>query len=183
MLLVLAASCVSAPPANSREYLDEKTGVTVTSIVAPIVLYRENPSKAAYARNLVHMGPIEVNRSGRYDYFLWLGIWDTLQSPGSPEQRDGFESIVILADGEPLSLELAGWTPAAIGTSASPYTKPFANAADAYYPVTLDQVRFMAEAKDLALRTTGQSAAEFRPWDSQHDASMALWTFLRATTN
>jgi hypothetical protein len=183
LTLLLVTACASDLTRSTRAYLDEQTGVTVTCNKAPIVLFRDSPSKAAYARNLLHVGPIQVNRSGNYEYFLWLGIWDTLQQPGSPEQRDGFESIVIFADGEPLPLDLAGWTPSAIGASAAPYVKPFATAADAYYPVTLDQIRFMAQAKELAIRTTGALAAEYRPWDTQEGASMALWTFLRSAGN
>ncbi len=181
--MLQVTACASDLSRSTRAYLDEQTGVTVTCNEAPIVLYRDNPSRAAYARNMLHVGPIEVNRSGNYEYFLWLGIWDTLQEPGSPEQRDGFESIVIFADGEPLPLELAGWTPAAIGASVSPYVKPFATAADAFYPVTLDQIRFMAQARELVVRTTGTPPGEYRPWDAQKDTSMALWAFLRSAAN
>lgn len=50
--------------------------------------------------------------------------------------RDGFETIVIFADGEPLPLEVAGWTVAAIGASEPVNLKPVASAADAYYYVS-----------------------------------------------
>jgi len=178
MWCLLAAACASGPRGATRDFLDTETGVTVTSSRAPIVLYRDNPSRAAYARNVVHMGPIEVNRSGSYRYFLWLGIWTTDQAPDLLSQRDGFESVVILVDGEPLSLDIAGWTPAAIGASAPAYLKPVASAADAYYPVTVDQIRFMAAAGELGLRTTGSATAEYRLWDDPAVARRNLQEFL-----
>ena len=56
---------------------------------------------------------------GSYNHYLWLGIWSSLTNQQLSDQRDGFESIVIFADGEPLRLELEGWTLASIGVSQS----------------------------------------------------------------
>ena len=144
----------------------------------PLVLYRDNPSAAAYARNVVHIGPIEVNRSGEYRYFLWVGIWNTLQSTDAFTSRDGFDTIVITGDSESMELELAGWTPAAINTSAPVYVKPVASAAEAYYPLTVDQIRFIAEARNVRLRTTGNSPREYTLWSGQAGAREALRAFL-----
>ena len=79
-LVATLASCATNPSALTREFLDTGTGVTVTASRVPLVLYRDNPAAAAYARNVVHLGPIEINRSGEYRYYLWVGIWNTLQS-------------------------------------------------------------------------------------------------------
>lgn len=177
-LSVLAAGCASIPAQSTYEFLDTATGVTVTTSRVPVVLYRDNPAAAAYARNVIHMGPVEVNRSGDYRYFLWIGIWNTMQSAGSAASRDGFETVIILVDGEPMTLDLAGWTPAAIGTSVPVYTKPVGSAADAYYPVTIDQLRFIAEARDITLRTTGSPPRAFTLWSTQKDARKGLFAFL-----
>lgn len=179
-LAVACAGCAAEPAKPVRDFLDAGTGVTVTSSRSPIVLYRDDPAKAAYARNLVDLGPIEVNRQGSFRYFLWVGIWNTDQTGDWSNQRDGFESIVIVVDGEPMPLELAGWTPDAIGASRPVYTKPVATAADAYYPVTIDQLRHMAEANDLGLRTTGTSPREFLLWGDERTARRHLRDFVRA---
>lgn len=178
LLTAMLWGCASGPGSVTRETLDMTTGVTITTSRTPIVLYRDTPARAAYARQLLHLGPIEVNRSGDYRYFLWLGIWTTDQAPGLADERDGFESIVLLVDGEPLNLELAGWTPSAIGASAPVYVKPVASAADAYYAVTLDQIRFLAAAADLRLRTTGAAPSEYLTWDDPHKVSRGLASFL-----
>lgn len=175
--LVLAA-CASGPSALTREFLDSGTGVTVTASRVPLVLYRDNPAAAAYARNVVHLGPVEINRSGHYTYFLWVGIWNTLQSPDTFQSRDGFETIIIVADSEPMALDLAGWTPAAINASAPVYLKPVASAAEAYYPLTVDQIRVIAEARSISVRTTGNSPREYMLWSGQGGARQALLAFL-----
>ena len=147
-------SCGTSP-SISNEKLDPLTGVTVTFVEAPLILYRENWAKAAYARNLVNMGPIQVNRAGNRRYYLWVGIWSTMRVAEISEHRNAFESILIFADGEPLSLNVNGWTPDSIGLSEPAYIKPVASAVDAYYEVTADQIRLIAEATDLRLQSSG----------------------------
>lgn len=176
-LLALAACATTNPTTSDR--LDPLTGVTVTYSSAPLILYRDNPSRAAYARNYLQLGPIQVNQSGTYRYYLWLGIWNTMQSVEFGEQRTGFDSIVVFADGEPLSLELRGWTPDAIGVSEPIYLKPVASSADAYYAVTADQIRLISEASDIRVQTTGAANKEFGLWDEQKSARHGLSEFVR----
>jgi hypothetical protein len=174
---LLLVGCASSAPTVS-EKLDLVTGVTVTFANTPLVLYRETPAQAAYARNYVDLGPIQVNRGGFYRYYLWLGIWSTMQTADLSGQRDGFESIIIFADGEPLTLDIAGWTPESIGASEPTYLKPVASAADAYYEVTIDQIRLIATARDIRIRVTGSSPREFELWDEQKSARASLAEFM-----
>ncbi len=178
--LALAGCAVSVPATKNK--LDPSTGVTVTYSSVPLILYREDPAHAAFARNYVHVGPIQVNRSGDYQYYLWLGVWNNMQAADATLRRDGLESIVIFADGEPLSLEVSGWTPDAIGTSEPVYLKPVASSTDAYYRVTADQIRLIAEATDIRLRTSGARPREFAPWNGQMTARNEFQEFLRRTS-
>jgi len=175
--VAILIGCASPSPVINDK-LDPLTGVTVTFNNTPLVLYRDNPSQAAFARNYVHLGPLQVNRSGAFQYFLWIGIWNTMQTASLAEHRDGFESIVLYADGEPLSLELSGWTPEAIGASEPVYLKPVATSADAYYRVTADQIRLIAESRDIRLRTTGTLPKEYELWNDQKSARNDLIEFL-----
>jgi len=177
LVLLLLTACGSAPTLI-RQTLDPLTSVTVTSSATPFVFYRDNPARAAYARNYLHLGPIEVNRSGSYSYYLWIGVWSTMQTPDAIEQRDTLESVILFADGEPLSLELAGWSAEAIGGSEHIYVRPVADAIDAYYRVTADQIRLLAAATDLRLRTTGPAPRDYEPWDEQRAARRSLDAFL-----
>ena len=102
-IVLILSGCASDPP-TVGEILDWQTGVTVSYVNTPLVLYRDTPAQAAYARDYAQVGPIQVNRSGSFQYFLWVGSWATMQTTDILEHRDGFESIVIFADGEPLIL-------------------------------------------------------------------------------
>ncbi len=174
---LLLASCASGG-AYTAHQLDAVTGVTITYSLTPMVFYRDESGKAAYARSFVDMAPLEVNRMGEFRYFLWLGIWNTLRETNPGDPRDGFESIVIFADGEPLSLELTGWTAAAIGASEPVYLKSVSSAADAYYEITIDHLRVIAAAKDLRILTSGTRPQSFEPWDEQRAAKVSLDEFL-----
>ena len=179
-VLLGMSGCASSPP-SVNERLDELTGVTVTYASTPLMFYRDNPSQAAFARNFINAGPIQINRSGSYRYFLWVSSWSTMQVTNPSVVRDGLESIVIFADGEPLLLELSGWTPDTMGIREPVYLKPMATAADAYYQVTVDQIRLMAESTDIRLRTAGPRPRDYELWDNQLSAKASLTEFLRLT--
>ena len=171
------AGCVSSSTLVEQR-LDMSTGVTVTYATAPIVLYHDNSAYAAHARDYVYIGPVEINRMGDYSYFLWLGIWSTISDEQRSYQRDGFESVTLYVDGEPLQLELAGWTLESIGVSEPVYVKPVASAADAYYRVTIDQIRLIANAREIELHAGTAPIKVYLMWDRQESAQASLREFL-----
>jgi hypothetical protein len=165
LLAAAATACAGAP--RLVEDLDPVTGVTMTRSSEALVLYRDNSGRAAYARDYVYMGPVSVNRMGAYRYFIWLGAWSTIQARDATSLRDGLETAILFVDGEPLSLDMLGWTPEAVGLSAAPYPPPAASTVDAYYEVTIDQIRMIAEAREVRLLIGGADPANYEPWDNQ----------------
>jgi hypothetical protein len=182
LIALLAAAmavsgCATSTPAVV-ESLDPLTGATLTRGTAPLVLYSGNSAAAAHARDYLYLGPLLVNRMGQHDYYLWLGIWSTLQEHDPATQRDGFESVVVYADGEPFELELAGWTTDSIGISQPAYVKPVASAADAFYRVTRDQIRLLSQADDIRIRTSSTRSRTYEPWGGKQSGKAALAAFL-----
>jgi len=177
LVTLLSAGCISTSTLV-EERLDIGTGVTVTHATAPIVLYRDNSAYAAHARDYVYLGPVEINRMGDYSYYLWLGIWSTISDEERALQRDGFETITLYADGEPLQLELVGWTLESIGVSEPVYVKPVASAADAYYRVTIDQIRLIANAREIELHAGTAPVRVYLMWDRQGSAHASMREFV-----
>jgi hypothetical protein len=97
---------------------------------------------------------------------------------GLTYQRDGFESITLFADGEPLQLELVGWTLESIGVSEPVYVKPVASAADAYYRVTIDQIRVIANASEIELHAGTAPVRVYLMWDRQGSAHASMREFV-----
>jgi len=171
--------CLSACAADSglvKEKLDPVTSTTISYSSAPLVFYRDVPGRAAHARDFVHLAPLEVNRSGRYEYYLWLGVWSTMQDART--DREGLDSVVIFADSEPLPLELSGWNPTTIGASEPVFLKPVASATDAYYRINIDQLRLIAESTDVRLQFAGPRGFSYEPWDTQVAGRSGLKEFL-----
>ena len=175
-LLFCLSSCASFG-ASTIETLDPLTSVTLTAVKTPMIFYRDNSGRSAYARDFANLGPIQVNRSGQYRYFLWIGIWTTGQETDDTRRRDSFESPVLFIDGEPFQLQLAGWNPESIGASEGIYVKPVASAIDAYYEVTLDIIRLLVNSADVRIRSSGEYATSFEPWDDQQTARDNLRDF------
>jgi hypothetical protein len=175
-VLFFVSSCASFG-ASTIEKLDPLTSATLTAVSTPMVFYRDNSGRAAFARNFANLGPIQVNRSGQYRYFLWIGIWSTGQESDATRRRDSFEAPVLFIDGEPLQLDLAGWTSDAIGASEDIYTKPVASAIDAYYEITIDVIRLLVNASDVSLRSGGPNTELYEPWDDQQSARNSLRDF------
>ena len=95
------------------------------------------------------------------------------------QQLDGFETVIIFADGEPLQLSIKGWTHDVIGASAPVYALPTASTVSAYFEVTFDQIRLIAEATDLRLRSTGARPHSYEPWENGRSGIESLRAFLQ----
>ena len=178
-LVTAAGLCgCSASTALTGEKLDPATSASISYSEQPLIFYRDASGRAALAKDFVYVAPVAVNRGGNYRYYLWLGIWTVSGETSKDATRDGFESIVLVADGEPLQLEITGWTIDAIGASEPVYSKPVASAADAYYELTFDQLRPLAEANHLRLLIGGNDPGLFEPWDDQRRGKAALLEFI-----
>ena len=92
------AGCSSNAPLT-HERLDSVTGVTVRYIEHPLVFVRRVPGLDVLAKDFVDLAPIEINRSGDYRYFIWLGV---STAGDDAEIRVEFESVDIFADGTTL---------------------------------------------------------------------------------
>ena len=177
--LAYLTACADSGPLVT-DNLDPLTGVTVTRAVKPLVLYRDRSAQSAFGRDYVYLGPLEINNMGERRYYLWFGIWSTSDSVDRGMTLDNFESVVVYADGEPLSLQLAGTTLAYIGVSEPVYVKPTASAIDAFYAVTIDQIRLVAESRDLELRVGSLRPIQYIPWDTAESATVGIREFVRS---
>lgn len=166
-LLVSCAS--SAPSQRSMEYLDESTSATITRAEAPLVLYNEDPARAANARDYLYVAPLVVNQSGRRECWLWLGSWSTIDrgtSGSGDTQSPAIAAVTLLLDGEPMELDM-GERPGRIpGVAELPYSTPVATATDILLPLTGSQLQRLSNARGILVytRMVGGDAVLWRPW-------------------
>jgi len=180
VMLSLLAACASTP--GVQEFLDPETSVTVSYTDTPLILYQDRSGRAAFARDYVNIGPIQVNRMGRDRYYLWLAIWSTNETPYDDSRANAFELVTIYADGEPMLLDLAGWTPTAVGATRPIYTKPVSSASEAFYEVSIDQIRLLGGAAEIRVQTSGERSTSYEMWDSSESATRGFREFLKSVT-
>ena len=179
-MALLSACAAGQPPVIEK--LDDVTAVTSTHSRTPLFLSPETATGGTTAREFVQIGAIEVNRMGVLEYYLWLGIWDRDNFDSGEDRPNAYASIVILTDTESLPFEIHGWGHESIGTSEPFYKKIFPENVDAYYEVSLDQIKLIAEATSLKLESTGPEQKRFVPWYNQDKAKSDLQAFLSAVT-
>lgn len=180
LTILLSGGCATTGSVID-ETLDSTTGVTTIYSHAPLRLYRDRSSSAAYAKDFVDLGPVKTIRMRDKRYFLWVGIWSTMGVSDSVEDRARFGTITILADGEPMQLTLAPLATSDVLAERESYATKTAAATDVYYEVTVDQLRVIGEADDLRLQTAGARARHYLPWQAQtkgHDAVLAFLEYV-----
>ncbi|MGI9202776.1 MAG: hypothetical protein ACR2Q3_02130 [Woeseiaceae bacterium] len=182
MAVLLAILGCAAAPLPVVEKLDGRTSVYITHPRTPLIMSPDAHYSDSSAREYIQIGAIEVNRMGSLEYFLWLGIWDYEHVNSDHEYPAGFETVRFIADEEELTLARHSWSHVEIGTSERLYKKIFDEDVDAYYQVTLEQIRMLSSATDLKLRTTSATPKEFVPWYNQERADIDLAEFVTAVT-
>jgi hypothetical protein len=180
VLAFLSACAAGQPPVVEK--LDDLTAVTITHSRTPLFLSPEIETNGATAREFVQIGVLEINRMGALEYFLWLGIWDRDNFDSGETHPDAYASIVILTETGSLPFEIHGWSHQSIGTSERVYKKIFPEDLDAYYKISLEQIKMLAEATSVKVATTGPESKRFVPWYNQDRGQSDLRAFVSAVT-
>jgi len=167
-------------PAN--EYLDEATGVTLTRVARPLVFYAEEPMLAVNVRDYIYFAPLAVNRMGQVSRWLWFGSWSTIDrgAQGAATGDGDITAIQLIADGEPVDLDVASARTDPDGARDMPYATPAATPRHLYLPVTSSQVDRLAGARQLALRTE-HAGGNSRTWQQWQGEPATLRAFVDLT--
>ena len=166
--LLLASCGTDAPGRRATSYLDEKTGATITHVEKPLVLFSDDPARAANARDYIYAAPLSVNQSGKRSWWLWLGLWSTLDRGAAvgDDQRPDIVAIQLLVDGEPMELDIGTRADSIQGVGHLPYTTPVATARNILLPLTGSQATRLSRGARIAIHTemTSGAALLWQPW-------------------
>lgn len=176
LTLIFASSC-SSYNGLVLSKLDPKTSVTITYNESPLVFFRALSASSTLEKEHVYLGPVEVNRSGDYRYYLWLATWGTIDVAQNDQRQGRYESVNVVADGQPVTLKIMGSSWQAIGASEPVYRMPVAWATEAFYDLTLGQLRQIAEATNLQVEYSS-TRETFEPWNDQISTKAGLIEFL-----
>jgi hypothetical protein len=163
----LAAACRGGGAGLER--LDERSGVTLLTDREPIAFARTEARYSRSGRDYLYLGPIEVNRQGVREYYLWVGVGTTLDRGYLAPAADPPTTLYATVRGEVMELQLRPWAERepALGARA-PYRTAVPLQAELAARVTLDQLRLLAaESLDAVEATTGAAPPRlYSRWDA-----------------
>jgi len=138
-LLMALAGCQSFGSPEVNERLDEVTGTTLLTEREPLIFARGQPQYSRSARDYVYLGPVEINRQGRREYYLWVGLASTIdRDTGSTGSG---EVLFIESRGELMELPLEPWSALLAGLDHVDAYDPVLDPSEQYgVLVTLDGV-------------------------------------------
>jgi hypothetical protein len=105
--LALVGACQSG--GGTREQLDPQSGITWLSESDPVVYARTETRYSRSARDYIYLGPVETNRRGTREYFLWVGIATTLDRGYFAPAIEAPNVLFVRVRGDLLELELRPW--------------------------------------------------------------------------
>jgi hypothetical protein len=163
--LVLLGACGGATRVV-RERLDEASGITVRAGGEPMVFARTETQYSRSGRDYLYFGPVETNRQGVREYYLWVGVGTTLDRgyfapPGEPPDK-----VFVDVGGEPMELALKPWHEREPSLhDARVYRTPVRLGAELAARVTLDQLLKFASERPQSVRVVagdGDTRAYYR---------------------
>ena len=161
----ILAACGSNPVV---EQLDERAGMTMVRAAEPLVFARTDSRYSRSARDYLYIGPLETNRQGLREYYLWVGAASTIDRgfvAATPEEPS---ILFVTIDGEPMELSLRPLAELVRRTSDGPvYATPVPLQAELGARVTLQQLELLGAAAvdSIGVAADGVPLRTYVRWD------------------
>lgn len=167
LLVCGSIGCQGLAPRQPGPRLDTHTGMTVSTASELMVYARTEARYSRAARDYVYLGPLETNRQGLREYYLWVGTATTLDRGFLAPEPQLPVAIYASVRGEPMEFALQRWSVEFSGSSAlSTYTTTVELYGELVARVTLDQLRMLAqnEPESIRARLPDGSTRVFARW-------------------
>jgi hypothetical protein len=143
-----------------RERLDELSGTTVLAGADPMVFARTEPQYSRSGRDYLYLGPVETNRQGSHQYYVWVGVATTLDRGYLVPPAGEPDRVFIDVAGEPMELVLRPWSEREPNLrDARVYRTPVRLGAELAARVTLDQLVKLANEPLQTVRVVDHDGA------------------------
>jgi hypothetical protein len=121
-------------------------------------------------RDYLYLGPVETNRQGVREYYLWVGVATTLDRGFIAPQAEVPRTLVVTVDGEPIELPLRPWSELVRTAIAEPvYPTAVPLSVELAARVTLQQLALLDRAGLVTIAIVGEATSAPRSyvrWDS-----------------
>jgi hypothetical protein len=172
-ILAAMAAC-SSLPSNPRDLLDERTGITVSVVGAPIELERE--PNGAVAHDFLTLVAIQKDDEGKHTALILLYRWAVYYggSPFAPGAGSG--ELLIDVDGHSIDLQPLAQLPVGLPGPKDLFVPDTSQSAMRAYVTDLETMRLISTSHELIVRLPKESpTGSFMLW---HDGRPALRQFV-----
>ncbi len=174
-VLLGAAAQAAKPNTDVDEFLDQRTGASVTIVHRPMTFALERSTLAAHSRDYVSLSALEVDRSGQAHLYVLGYFWSTIdRRTGATGPNPTDTSILLFADGRPIRLTPILPLPKDLEANPQLLAPETTRYEEAAYQVTLEQLRFISTSKVLKLQILADTEDE----DAEAD-TYEIWTDAR----
>jgi hypothetical protein len=151
LALTTLSACAGPPQRATHEILDEKTGNTLLVVARPLVFARERADVAAHARDYATLAAVEVDHSGKYDEYLLLYRWSTVdRRMSAPPDPDAGE-LRIVAEGRAIDLWPLERNPVGLSRQRELHVPNHGDVVFHAYLVDVATLRFIAASRGLTV--------------------------------
>lgn len=163
---LLLTGCTTHSSSVSR--LDS-SGLTVVTLTEAIVFARTDRTLAASARDYAFIGPIEINRMGDRQYYLWVSLASTVDRDLVGLDPTNAVALMLVVDEVPMEMPLVEWDTTLDGP-------PYHSSAPIYATLaahtSLDQIHRIAtaDAVELHLLIAAGHTARYEHWRGEWKA-------------
>jgi hypothetical protein len=176
LALTTLSACAALSAQPSHEIFDEESGNTLLVVPKPLVFARERTDVAAHARDYATLVAVEIDQSGKYNEYLLLYRWSTVDRRMSPPPDPQAGELKILADGRAIDLMPMENVPVGLSRGRELHLPEHGDVVTHAYAVDVATLRFIATSRELAVRMPQESLdAPFAMWG---DGRSALGQFL-----
>ncbi len=182
--LIAAAACLAACAAGGGrsaapraadggrggpiQFLDDASGVTISRARTPLAFAHGERRYSVSGRDYLYLGPVETDRQGVHEYYLWVGTGTTLDRGYLAPTTAAPRTLYLRLRGEWMELELHPWAERVPERAAAhPYRTPVAMRSELAARVTRDQLELMTQEPLASVRVVDADgrAADYERWD------------------
>lgn len=175
LLLAPAQRAARAADLAPREYLDQDTAATVIVVSQPLVFAIPRTELAANARDYLTLAAAAVDRNGKVSYVDIAYFWSTVDPRMRTDSLPSPDSLILQADDRRIELRLKGTSAHDAGIGVPVQVPPGTSALPHVYGIDLATLRFLAEARTLAVVVDSNGTLlNYSLWDDQRAALRAF---------
>ncbi len=172
---VALAGCALGKRAVLTQYMEEDVAIVITALVEPLLLADEASALGVNVGDYLQLTPVEINRSGDFNYYLSMVFWSTVDRQQT-DNHHALERVTLMLDSVPMQLQLSFVRVGGGANRLDVIPAPVAGAVQAYYSLTVSQIRELGAAQSLYVLGS-QPDTRYRPLGEASNALLAFFEY------